>query len=99
MELSSKQRKYLRSRAHELKPVVMLGKDGLSDGVVREVDEALAAHELIKVRLAGERDERRQQAEEMADACDAALAGVVGKVAILYRRHPEPSERRFALPS
>ena len=95
MELTGKQKKQLRGLAHDLDPVVQLGKEGLTDAVVAQVDRALDAHELIKVRLAGERDERAAQAAALAVATGAATAGTVGHVAILYRRHRDPDKRRI----
>ena len=96
--LSSRQRSRLRSLAHGLDPVVRVGRAGVTDAVLREVDEALAARELIKVRLSGERDERAGEAASIADPTGAALAGLIGRVAILYRRHPDPERRRIELP-
>lgn len=96
--LSSRQRSRLRSLAHGLDPVVRVGRAGVTDAVLREVDEALTARELIKVRLAGDRDERAGEAAAIADRTGAALAGRIGRVAILYRRHPDPERRRIELP-
>ena len=98
MELAGYQRRALRAAAHGLQPLVHVGKDGLAEKVLESVREALAAHELIKVRFVDEKERRRELAEELAQAVDAALAGVVGHVAILYRPHPEESKRRVHLP-
>lgn len=97
-DLTSKQRSHLRGLAHHLDPVVHVGKEGVSEGVIAAVDEALTARELIKVRLPGDRDERPGTAEEIAAATDAAIAGMIGRIAILYRPHPEPDQRRIELP-
>jgi len=98
MELAGYQRRALRAAAHGLQPVAHVGKDGLADNVLESVREALAAHELIKVRFVDEKERRKEIAAELAEAVDAALAGVVGHVAILYRPHPEESKRRVHLP-
>jgi RNA-binding protein len=97
MELTGTQRKRLRGLAHSLKPVVQVGQQGLSDPVVDEVGRALDRHELVKVKIAGERDDRRALAAELARRLDAALAGTLGTTAILYRRHPDPAARKIAL--
>lgn len=97
-ELTGKQRRWLRGRAHDLDPVVQLGAKGLTDAVVAEVDRSLEAHELIKVRLAGERDEREVTAATLADRTNAHAVGTIGKVAILYRPHPDPEERQVKPP-
>lgn len=96
-ELTGAQRKRLRGLAHGLEPAVRVGQRGLTGAVEREVDRALDRHELIKVKLAGDRDERREQAEELARAAGARLVGTIGAVAILYRRHPDPRERKVKL--
>lgn len=83
--LTNTERRRLRAEAHHLKPVVQIGKEGLSSGIAAEVKRSLEAHELIKVRLAGDRDERAGQARELAEAAGAELVGTIGAVAILYR--------------
>jgi RNA-binding protein len=97
-ELNGKQRRWLRGRAHALRPVVQLGDKGLTEPVLSAVDEALEAHELIKVRLVGEREDRDRLAAELADRTSAEAVGLVGRVAVLYRRHPEPAKRRHHPP-
>lgn len=98
-ELSGKQRKHLRGEAHDMHPVVQLGSDGLTDAVVAEVDRSLEAHELIKVKLIGDRDERQQILDDLADRVEAEAVGLVGYVAVLFRAHDDPAQRRYPLPS
>ena len=82
--------KFLRSRAHALKPVVRLGQNGLSEAVARELDGALERHELVKVRLAGEdRAARDAQLEVLAGGAGAIVVQRIGHTATLYRAHPE----------
>lgn len=97
-ELTGKQRRWLRARAHGLEPVVQVGGKGLTDAVVAETDRALEAHELIKVRLVGDREEREEAAAALAERSGAEALGIVGKVAMLYRRHAEPERRRLRPP-
>jgi len=87
-QLTSRQRKALRGRAHALQPVVIVGQAGVDDRVLRSVDEALTAHELIKVRL-HEPEDKRGDAEALAAGTGSALCGLVGHTVILYRPHPE----------
>lgn len=95
MALNSKQRQFLKAQAHTLNPVVLLGADGLSENVIKEIDSSIEHHELIKIKLnAG--DGRKEQAQEAADAVHAELVNVVGRVAILFRQQRENS--RFILP-
>jgi RNA-binding protein len=98
MELAGYQRRALRAAAHGLTPVGQVGKEGLSEAVLESLREALLAHELIKVRFVDHKDRRREVAAELASELGAALAGLVGHVAILYRPHPDPSRRRVRFP-
>lgn len=96
--LRGAERRYLRSQAHHLQPVVVIGKQGLSESVLAALDQALTAHELIKVRFADFKDERKALSLTMAEATGSHLAGQIGHVAILYRPHPDPKERKLRLP-
>jgi RNA-binding protein len=90
MALTSKQRQYLKGLAHSLPPVVRVGRGGASPAVIEETKRSLASHELIKVRIdTDDSTKRRALAEEVARACDAELAGSIGKLAILYRARDE----------
>ncbi len=99
MELTSAQRRHLRGLAHALDPVVQVGASGLTEGVVRSVDEALAARELVKVKLDADRDERGALAIELAGALGAVVAQQIGRVVVLYRPHKEPKKRKIELPA
>ena len=89
--ITSRERKALKAKAHSLEPIVLIGGKGLTDAVVAEVDFALNAHELIKVRAPGlERDERDRAFAEVSARTGAELVQQVGKVAVLYRKRVEP---------
>jgi len=101
MSLSGKQRRFLRAEAHALEPVVMIGKEGLSETVLGAVQEALLTHELIKVRVLESAPlDRKEVAEQLPALIKAELAGLVGRILILYKRHPSaprlnvPQERQ-----
>jgi RNA-binding protein len=88
-ELSQRERRALSARAHHLEPVVIVGHKGLTDGVVREIDRALTAHELIKVRADAEgRDARAALLEEICARTGASAVKQVGKVLVLWRPRP-----------
>ncbi len=87
-ELRGAQRKWLRGQAHSLRPIVHVGESGLSEAVVKALDEALLDHELVKVRLL-EPEDKKASAAELAERSGAALCGVVGHTVILYRPHPD----------
>jgi len=93
MALTGKQRQFLRGLAHALEPVVRIGRAGASPAVIEETKRSLNAHELIKVRIDhDDSSERKALAEELAKACDADVAGTIGKLAILYRPRDEDPE-------
>jgi RNA-binding protein len=88
VSLTPRERTSLKARAHALEPVVQAGAAGLTDALVREVDRALTAHELIKIRVAGDdRAARASLAEAVCGRTDAALVAQVGKVFVLWRPH------------
>ena len=89
MPLSKLQRKQLLPRCSSLKPVVMVGAKGVTDAVVAELDVALSAHELVKVRVnAADRDERRAMTATLAEGTGSELVHAVGHVVVLYRERP-----------
>ena len=93
VSLSARERAHLKGRAHALEPIVHVGQGGLTDGVIAEIDRALTAHELIKVRIGG--DDRDQRTVIAADICartDAAPVQQVGKVLVLWRPRPDTPE-------
>lgn len=95
-ELSVEQRKYLKGLAHSLKPVVMIGAQGLTEAVIKETGHALAAHELIKVRVLGDdRAAREAWFAELCAAVDAAPVQHIGKLLLLYKPSDKP---RIKLP-
>lgn len=95
--LSGTQRKHLRGVAHSLKPVIVVGKAGLSDSLRAEADRTLDDHELIKVKLQGcDRRERKTVSAQLVKLLHASLVGLVGNVAILYRQQRDPEHRRIS---
>lgn len=97
-ELKGSQRKYLRGVAHGYKPLVQIGKEGLSESVVRAIDATLERRELIKVKIATERDEREQFVPIIEARVNCECVGTVGRMAIFYREHPDPEKRKIAVP-
>ena len=89
MPLTNPQKKHLRGLSHDLQPVVMVADKGLSENVLAEVEQALEHHELIKMKLRGEREQRRAWIDELIEATGAQLVHSIGQVVCLYRRHPE----------
>ncbi len=95
------ERKSLKARAHALDPVVMIGDRGLTPTVLAEIDRALAAHELIKVRVAGDdRDARLALRDRIVAELGAIGVQDIGKLVVLYRERPaDPDPPRPARPA
>ena len=95
------QKKYLRGLAHSLKPVVQIGKEGSTEGVIRAIDECLFRHELIKVKYTDfkERGQKEELTGEFTAKTGSELVGMIGHTAILYRRQTDPEKRKIAIPA
>jgi len=87
LKLDKSQVRHLKSLAHPLKPVVLIGQKGLTDSVLEEIERALFDHELIKIKLAAVREERQQMADSIAAKTHAHVIAVTGGIAIVFRRN------------
>ncbi len=92
MELTEKQRRYLRGLAHLLDPIIMVGHQGVTPSVVAETTRALHDHELIKVKIRGaDRDARNKNFAQLATLTGSNLVHRIGHVGVLYRhRNDKP---------
>ena len=100
--VTSKDRAHLKSLAHDLEPLVKIGKEGVTEGVEGAVDEVLTEHELIKVRYGQNFEgDRKDASVALAQAVGADLTQVIGRVAVLYRPRGKdlPNRPRIKLPS
>lgn len=98
MSLKGSQIRFLRQKAHALKPVVLTGQHGVTESVINEIDVALEHHELIKVRVnASDRDEKKAMIEEICKQTRSVLVQSVGHVATLFRHKKDRSQTRFPL--
>jgi len=90
MTLNSKTRQALKARAHHLKPVVLLGQHGVTEAVIKEVEAALLAHELIKVRYATlDREARHEAFTSICASLKADCVQTIGNIAVIYRKNEE----------
>ncbi|MFS7196597.1 ribosome assembly RNA-binding protein YhbY [Rahnella inusitata] len=97
MNLNNKQKQYLKGLAHPLKPVVMLGNNGLTEGVLAEIEQALAHHELIKIKVAAEeRETKALIVDAIVRETKASNVQVIGNMLVLYR--PSTEDRKIILP-
>lgn len=82
--------KKLRSSAHALKPVVMIGQNGLSESVFNEINLALDTHELIKIKIqSDDRTLRKSLSNEICSQCNAELIQSIGKIIVIFRENPD----------
>lgn len=95
MNLNSKQRAYLRSCAQNLDPVVMVGKDGMKDGVYNALNEALHCHELVKVKFVAHKDEVKELAYTLEEKTASTLVAVTGFTALYFRQDKGKEERIY----
>lgn len=96
MNLNKKQIQHLKSLAHHLNPVVMIGNNGLTEGVLAEIELSLAYHELIKVKIAGEdRDTKNLIADAIVRETGAVNVQIIGKILVIYR---PSADRKIILP-
>lgn len=101
IELTGYQRKFLRSLAHPLKPIVLIGRRGNSAAVAEALDAALLKHELVKVRFNDDKTKefKTKITAELERATQSLVVGTIGHTAIYYRPHPESEKRKITIPS
>lgn len=96
-KLSTQQICTLRSKAQTLEPVLKVGKQGLTPGFLKSVEEALAQHELIKVKFADLKDQKRALSPQLAEQTSSILVTLIGNVLVLYRQQADPAKRKVSL--
>ncbi len=97
--MNSRTRNYLRSQAHDLRPVVMVGKAGVNESVVTALDEALTHHELVKVKFQDFKDEVRQKSEELAASTKSEVVAIIGFNAVFFRQDSKDPDRLIKIPA
>jgi RNA-binding protein len=99
--LKGSQKKYLRGLAHDLKPSAYVGQKGLTHGLIEEINIALEASELIKIKFVDfkEKQVKKELISEIAKSINGEIAGMIGHVAILYRKNKEKKKQKIRLPA
>jgi RNA-binding protein len=92
-ELSNREVRELKARAQRLKPMLKVGKDGLSPAFLKAVDDALAHHELVKVKFDEFKEQKKELGPKLATSTSANLVMQVGHVVVLFRRKPPAAEQ------
>lgn len=94
--LTGKQKSYLRSEAHHLQPIFQIGKGGLTEPIIKQIEEALEARELIKVSILQNCEEDKSEIAEKLEEAGIDVAQVIGKILVLYKESKE--KKRIVLP-
>ena len=97
-QLKGSARTYLRGLAHHLKPVVYLGKQGVTDGFIESVNQALDTHELIKLKFNSFKEERKTLAKDIEARTNSEMVGMIGHIAIYYREQHDADKRKIQIP-
>ena len=97
-KLSSAQRSYLCSQAHHLAPVVLIGKNGITDGTLNAVNKALNARELIKIKFREFKDNKQSISDKIVASANCHIVGIIGHTVILFRQNPDPEKQNICLP-
>jgi len=96
--VNSVRKKQLKSQAHSLKPVIMVGQSGLTESVLKEIEIALDTHELIKIKVRAEKDERNVIRDQIITDTKAELIQSIGQVVVIYRKKPQPKVEKITGP-
>ena len=94
-KLSGKEKKYLRGLAHALNPVVLIGRNGCTEQVTTQIDEALKAHELIKIKFIDYIDEKKEIAAGICEELKCECCGSIGHTFIFFRQNGDPAKRKI----
>ncbi|MBC2716964.1 MAG: ribosome assembly RNA-binding protein YhbY [Desulfobacteraceae bacterium] len=99
-KLKGSQKKYLRGLAHSKKPLVFVGQKGITPTLIKAVNEALETHELIKVKFIEfkEKDQKDEVSGIIEQETGSEMVGMIGHMAIFYRRQKDPEKRKITIP-
>ena len=95
MKLNTKQRKFLKSRAHHLKPIVIIGKVDIDDYIVSTINKSIESHELIKVKFNQHKDRKRELIEIINRKTKTQLISIIGNIAIIYKQNKDINKRKY----
>ena len=93
-ELSNPQIRKLKGLAQRMDASLKIGKHGLSDAFIKSLDEELTRHELVKVKFTEFKEQKKELAPQLAEKTTSHLITLLGNVAVLFRRNPDPQKQR-----
>ena len=97
--LCSSERSFLRRKAHHLEPVILIGKNGLTDGSIEAVNKALEARELIKIKFREFKDNKQSISDMIKTSANCHVVGMIGHTVILFRQNSDPEKQNIRLPA
>ena len=98
-KLTSTQRHYLRSQAHHIEPVVLIGKNGITDGTIEVMNKSLDARGLIKIKFREYKDKKISFSHQLAESTKSHIVGTIGHTVILFRQNPDPDKQNIRFPA
>ena len=96
--MDSRIRKLLRSQAHHLEPVVLIGKKGIKDGTIESINKVLETRELIKINFREFKDEKLSLSDKIAELTHSEIVGFIGHTLILFRQNPDSAKQKIHFP-
>ena len=96
-KLTSANRKYLRSLAHHIDPAVLIGKNGINNGVINSIEIALNSKELIKIKFRDFKDQKKNLSEDIERLTNSNIVGIIGNILILYRQSHYPDNIKIRI--
>ena len=95
--LNSRQKKNLRAKAHDLKPVVLVGKARVTTGCIQSIDEAVESQELIKVKFLEHKDDKKSLSDEIVEKTNSEIVGNIGHTIILFRQNSDKEKQKYKI--
>tara|TARA_Y100001970_G_C14204157_1_gene842895 strand:+ start:285 stop:584 length:300 start_codon:yes stop_codon:yes gene_type:complete len=96
-KLNSTERSFLRSQAHHLEPVVLIGKSGITDGTIETINKVIEKRELIKIKFREYKSEKKSLSNQIAKLTDSHIIGIVGHTLILFRQNPDNEKQNYKI--
>ena len=97
MVINSSQRKHLKSLAHHLKPIVNIGKEGLTEGVIHFILDALEKHELLKIKFSKNKDIKKDISTQITDGTKSFKVSIIGNILIIFKQSENPKNRHIKI--